>query len=533
VTLLFHLSDLHMTHSSAQQVVLDRLVDAMRAERAAAGAGEGDRRAAVVITGDVFDSATDATGLIEAFLQLHARMLDALGAGTPTVVLPGNHDRRRVGVLGPHREKLFLSLARAAEGRRILVAGTSTPFLAQVVPSQLHGMPAHVVAYDSSYLPHGLVGAGGTIRLEDLLQVHAQLPRDDHPLVVLVHHHLIPTPVTDISGVDHTGAPRIARWLLGVAVPALVSNADREELTMTALGAGTALSALHTFGRPVLLLHGHKHVPTARILRGMTDDCGDLLLASAGTAGRRERVHATRHPDAARLWPTFNVIAFDGDAVRVDSVSFFPKGSSRPSIRRVLARVHRSGPKWEVEPMTFRASDPSPRVRRDEARYALSVSADKPERWDMSCERTIELVEGARLRRYVDFVHSLPPVLARARARAARRANRRVELSPNGTTRYEIAQALCRTLAEGSRSYGVGTAFEWVGLLCRYGAARATLRLARAGAEGIQPFASATDLTTGRERPIAVTSTEEEWTVSAETCPPRSLLRMYWPLARS
>ena len=53
--------------------------------------------------------------------------------------------------------------------------------------------------------------------------------------------------------------PRSARWLLGKALPTLVSNADREELTMTALGAGTALSTLHTFGRPVLLLHGHKH----------------------------------------------------------------------------------------------------------------------------------------------------------------------------------------------------------------------------------------------------------------------------------
>jgi hypothetical protein len=396
----------------------------------------------------------------------------------------------------------------------------------------MHGMPAHVVTYDSSYLPHGLVGAGGTIRLEDLLQVHAQLPDDDRPLVVLVHHHLIPTPVTDISGVDPSGTPRIARWFLGVAVPALVSNADREELTMTALGAGTALSGLHMFGRPVLLLHGHKHVPTARILRGTTDVSGDLLLASAGTAGRRERVHATRHPDAARLWPSFNVVAFDGDAVRIDSVSFFPKRSSRPPIRRMLARVQRSGPRWELEPVTVRATDPAPRVKSDEARYTLAESPENAERWDFSCERTIELVSGARLRRYVDFVHSLPLVLVRARRREGRRANQRVELDPNGTTRYEVTQALCRTLAEGSRCYGVGTAFEWVGLLCRYGAIRAALRLVRTGVEGLQPFASVTDLTTGRERPIRVTRSAAEWTVSAEACPPRSLLRLYWPLER-
>jgi len=434
-----------------------------------------------------------------------------------------------MGLVGPHREALFQSLARAARPRRIFVAGTRTPFLAQIVPPELHGLPAHVVAYDSSYLPHGLLGAGGTVRLEDLLHVHAQLPDDDRPLLLLVHHHLIPTPITDVSAVDHTGAPRAARWLLRVAVPALVSNADREELTMTALGAGTALSTLHTFGRPVILLHGHKHVPTARVLRGMTSACGDLLLASAGTAGRRERVHATRDPDAARLWPSFNVMALDGEDVRIDSVSFFPKGTSpRPSIRRALARARRAGRKWEVEPLTFRVSDPSPRVKRDEARFTLSATPERPERWDVACERTIELVPGARLRRYVDFVHSLPP--ATARTHAGRRTNRRVDLTPDGTTHYAIPQALCRTLAEGSRSYGVGTAFEWVGLLCRYGAARAALRLDRANVEGIQPFASLTDLATGREHPIQVTTTADEWTASAGGCAPRSLLRLYWPL---
>jgi 3',5'-cyclic AMP phosphodiesterase CpdA len=510
----------------AQDVVFGKLVEALRRERQAAGAAP----AAIVVTGDVFDSATEAAPLVASFMALHARMLEAIGGDTPTIVLPGNHDRRRMGLVGPHREDLFRKLSRAAARRRMFVAGTRTPFLAQIVPAELHGLPAHVVAYDSSYLPRGLLGAGGTIRPEDLLQVHAKLPDDQRPLILLVHHHLIPTPVTDLSGVDHAGAPRIARWFLGVAVPALVSNADREEITMTALGAGTALSALHAFGRPVLLLHGHKHVPTARLLHGMTDVCGDLLLVSAGTAGRHERVHATRHPDAARLWPSFNVVELDGDAVRVDSVSFFPKRTSRPSLRRTLARVRRAGPKWEPEPVTFHVTDPSPRVRRDEARFVLSAPAGQMDRWDVACERTIELMTGARLRRYVDFVHSLP--LSRARARAGRRANRRVELSPNGVTRYRIPQALCRTIAEGARSYGVGTAFEWVGLLCRYGAARAILSVARTNLVDIEPFASFTDLTTGRERPVAVVRTDDSWTVSAEFCAPRSLLRVYWPLER-
>jgi 3',5'-cyclic AMP phosphodiesterase CpdA len=541
MSLLLHLSDLHLRGSDpGQALVLDKLVDALRAERDSAGA----RAVSVVITGDIFDSAGEAPRLLTSFFDLHARILDALGAETPTVVLPGNHDRRWLGFVGPHRTQPFRALARAAQGRRIFVAGTQSPILAEIVPEALHGLPAHVVAYDSTYLPDGLIGAGGTLRLEDLLQVHAQLPDDDRPLVVLMHHHLIPTPVTDVSGLDHTHAPRIARWLLRVAVPALVSHGDREELTMTALGAGTALSTLHAFGRPVLLLHGHKHVPTARLLRGMTSGCGDLLLASAGTAARRERVHAARDPEAARLWPSFNVIELQADVgvsgrslpaaadvVRIESVSFFPKRSSRPSIRRLLAHVRREGPKWELESGTFRVEDPAPRVRRDEARFVLSPSTANTARWDFFCERTVELVPGARLRRYVEFVPSGNP--EPSRARRTRRAGRRVELRTAGTTAYAGPAALCRTREEASRSYGADAAFESVSLLCRYGAQRATLSLSKDHLTQVEPFASVTDLTTGRERPVRIVSAATDWMASAENCAPRSLLRIYWALPAS
>jgi hypothetical protein len=149
------------------------------------------------------------------------------------------------------------------------------------------------------------------------------------------------------------------------------------------------------------------------------------------------------------------------------------------------------------------------------------------ERWDFTCERRVTPKAGAELRRYVDFVHAVPRVLG---SRRGRRANRRVELQVGGVTRYVVDNGLARTLAEGARAYGAGTAFEWVGLLCRYGAAKATLRLARIEGEGIDPFASVTDLTTGRERPVRIATTIEDWTVTAEHCSPRSLLRIYWPL---
>ncbi|HWZ92439.1 MAG TPA: metallophosphoesterase [Polyangiaceae bacterium] len=525
MTFLVHLSDLHMTRSQGTQARLfDKLLETLRVEHDKAR----PERTTVVITGDVFDSGSDPpAALVESFLNLHERMLGILGEAF-TVVLPGNHDRRRFGLIGPNRQALFAELHRAADPSRMHVLGQRTPFLAEVVPAALHRLPAHVVAYDSSYLPSGLVGAGGTFRIEDLLQVHAQLPDDGLPLLLLVHHHLIPTPVTDISHIDMVGTPRPIRWLVRTALPLLFSHADREELTMTALGAGTALSALHSFGRAVLLLHGHKHVPTARVLHGLERDAGDLILASAGSAGRSEGV-ASSNPNPARLWPSFNLVALSEQRVHIEALSFSPKRSGRPPIRRDLLRASRDGSKWTVEPIALDVSDAPARVQSDESDYELSPSSTCPERWDFVCERRVVVKNGAQLRRYKDFVHALPRLLAGSRAE--RRAYRRVDLSLDGATAYRVSEALCRTLGEAERCYGRGTAFEWVGLLCRYGAETATLRLSVGADEPFQPFASATDLTTGRERPARIERQGGHWSVTQRGCAPRTLLRIFWPLA--
>src|SRR5450432_403372 len=433
MTFLVHLSDLHMKPvDRAQSRLFDKLLEALQREREKARA----ERTTVFITGDVFDSGTDPPAvLVEAFLKLHARMLDILGDAF-TVVLPGNHDRRRFGLLGPNREALFLALHRAADPARMHVLGQRTPFLAEVVPAALHGLPAHVVAYDSSYLPSGLVGAGGTFRLEDLLQVHAQLPDDGRPLVLLVHHHLIPTPVTDVSHIDMVGTPAPIRWLVRSVLPLLFSHADREELTMTALGAGTALSALHSFGRPVLLLHGHKHVPTARVLRGLEPDSGDLILVSAGSAGRSEGVYSSQ-PNPARLWPSFNLVELSAESVRVEALSFSPKRSGRPPIRRDLVRAQRVGAKWELEPIASEVGGVPARVLTDESDYTLMRSRTSAERWDFVCDRRVVVNGGAKLRRYKDFVHALPRLLPGWRA--GQRAYRRVDVSLEGPTAHRVS----------------------------------------------------------------------------------------------
>jgi hypothetical protein len=62
---------------------------------------------------------------------------------------------------------------------------------------------------------------------------------------------------------------------------------------------------------------------------------------------------------------------------------------------------------------------------------------------------------------------------------------------------------------------------------------RATLRLSRADGGEFEPFGSLTDLTIGRERPVKLETTLDYWSVTAESCAPRSMLRIYWPLGRA
>lgn len=525
MSLVVHLSDLHMVPEAPWQAsIFEALVRTLRLEYEAARPD----RVAVVITGDVFDSATDPSAqAVDAFLRLHRGVVAALGGDAPTLVVPGNHDRRRHGLLGPNRGELFRSLHGAADPRQLFVAGAVPPFLAQIVPDELHRLPAHVIAYDSTYLPGGLVGAGGTVRVEDLLMAHARLPEDGRPIVILTHHHLIPTPLTDVNSIDSSGTPRMVRWLVGTALPALVSYGDREELTMTALGAGTALSALHTFGRAVLLLHGHKHVPTARLVAGMSDGSGDVLIASAGSAGTRERVHAARHPDAVRLWPSFNLVSLTERHVRVESVSFSSKRTAPPPVRSPLAQANIEGPKWKPELVIPGVRDAESRVELDAAHYVLSPSPSSADLWDLSFERRVELREGARLRRYIDFVHALPGGVGTG---ARRRGNHHVELAIGGVTRHFVPEALRRVFGPGARESDATVPFEWVGLLCRYGAAHAILQLDRANTGSLEPFGSVTDLTIGRERPARLEVTPKHWSLAIEGISPRTLLRIYWPL---
>src|SRR5262249_42688621 len=140
-----------------------------------------------------------------------------------TVILPGNHDRRRGGLIGRFRGELFHRLKEALGGRRhVHVAGCATPVLAQLLTRASAVCGAEVVAYDSTYLTTGLLSAGGAIHGEDMLQIAAQLV-GDRPVIMLLHHHLIPTPVTDVCRIDARSAELPYRLFVRHALPRVVS----------------------------------------------------------------------------------------------------------------------------------------------------------------------------------------------------------------------------------------------------------------------------------------------------------------------
>ena len=536
--LMLHLSDLHLLASPREQeVIFDELVTALEHVQDHAPEPVG----LLAITGDIFDSAVAQLDLAtHRFSELHKEMCRALGGDVPTVIVPGNHDRRRNGLFGPHRSELFEAL-RAELGARAWVHGCNTPFLCDVVPPSYHGLPLWVVAYDSTYLPRGLVSAGGALRQEDLLYAAAQLAgkQPDWPVLFLLHHHLVPTPLTDLGPVEIEHAPRLVRWGVQHLLPELIAHADREELTMTALGAGTMLSTLHTLGRSVLAIHGHKHYATARMLEGMWEGHGDVLLVSAGSAGLAQRWHDHSASDGARLWPSFNVIALDGDALSIDTLSFAWKeeGIAKRS-RRALVRARRSGSQWQVEPLRqVNIEDAGPRLHWNAARCQLAPSHSHPDRWDYECEREVQVAPATRLHRYVEEVSGLADARGAINHHGSYAALPiQVHLVLGGTTRYRVQGGVFRSLAEAKKLFGDRSSpFAYVALLNRYFSDLAQLTVRGLGDAAQDAFASAIDLGTGLEHPVSLEREVEPGTVSVRyaSCAPRTLLRVYWRLDRA
>lgn len=557
VAVLVHLSDLHLASGDPEgERVLPSLLAALARDRAR----RGRQVDLVVITGDIVDSATVPLDVaVRELLALHRAIQHVLGAGrpVPTVVVPGNHDRRRIGLFGPHRAAWFEAL-RAAAPPELWVHGTESPYLARVVPESFHRLPIHLVAYDSSYLPSGYLSAGGNVRTDDVLHAAAQLgdAHRERPVVVLMHHHLVPTPVTDTGPIETHRLGALAHLSLHRVLPVLVTHADREELTMTALGAGSALSALHSLGRPVVVLHGHKHIASARKLDAVREHEGDVLLASAGSAGTAQRYlppHTERHAarggvDPLRIWPSFNVVELDDDAMTIETVSFGWKGRSAAQLAtRPLVWAERHGARWELTPTDAGDTRTGPTLASNVAHYALTPSARfGASRWDAVVRREVRLAAGRTLARYGETIEGLPDGTAELFGPDGRRLARvsrlpaRVELPLGASSTLRVEGVLARTLAELHRHHGAMVSpYASVRLVQRY-----QTRVARLVVDGLdagaaeEAFATLLDLGSGTERLVPVERVRGPSAGLAEgacrvvatltDCPARSVLRVVW-----
>jgi hypothetical protein len=378
------------------------------------------------------------------------------------------------------------------------------------------------------------------IRQEDLLDAAARIgtAHPDWPVLFLLHHHLVPTPLTDLGPIEAAGSHPAVRFGLEHVLPRIVANADREELTMTALGAGTALSTLHTLGRAVLALHGHKHYATARMLDGTHEGHGDVLVVSAGSAGTAQPWrHGPVERDVARLWPSFNAIELERDLLDVTTVSFGWKGSSTGEVvYRPHVRARRSGAQWLQEPIAAHDDEPA-RLERNESVYELTASrAHGGRRWDFVCTRRIEGAAEDPPSRYLESIEHEPEADLRwtkGMRGPVTGLPATVEL-PQGrgeAASFFVEGGVSRTLDGRARD---ASPYAWLGLMSRYASKRARLEVRGLGSAAMRAFASATDLGSGLERPRPLErNADGALVLDYPSCPARQLLRIYWPLSRA
>jgi 3',5'-cyclic AMP phosphodiesterase CpdA len=540
---ILQLSDLHLgLTADQQQTLVAPMVSSIG--RLKSSAIDVDL---VAITGDLFES-TNVTGAqaIETVTTLIAQIRAALGGNVPVVLQPGNHDRRKSGIIGPHDAHIFAAL-KAGLDSNTLVTGCSTPFLAELVPSSFHQLPFILACFDSTYLPKGLFSAGGIIRQDDLLQLAERMIDVDSnvPLVLLTHHHLIPTPLTDLSRVDVNTTSVLARWAAREILAGLLANADHEEVMMTALGAGTALSTLHAFERPVVVLHGHKHYPAIRALRGPNVDQGDVLLVSAGSSATTLAWNSSALPDVAHLWPSYNVLTLrDSGELQVDVVAFGPRKADRTAdqdvhVIRPVLKAKQEHRRWNITPVDGAPVSAGPRLSSLVARAVIANNVQRgASRADLLWDVRVVSEPGATLSEYTHIEEGLPGAwLSEQRVGEAAISTASIsklpakfEIPTDGTpVTYRVHAGLCTTRAEATAAFDEFTAFESVEFLNRYESACTELSVTGLR-EDEHPFGSSTDLTTGHERPARVVRDGDRYVLRAVPCATRTLLRIRWPL---
>jgi Calcineurin-like phosphoesterase len=514
---IVHISDLHLRPNDDSKAATLRALEAALAEHVNESSGR--RASLVIVSGDVFDSSDMTWDVAGPLFDQFMKAIDgSLGRQVPVVVVPGNHDRRASGVFGEHDTELFRALHAAHGGERIKVTGIAQHSLVELL-DDIPALAARLASFDSTYLPRGLVGAGGWLRPQDLLH--------------------LPTPLTDVGAIDVAGRPAWQRFLIARVLPWLVANGDREELTMTALGAGSALSLLHALGRPVLVLHVHKHYPTVRLLKGLAQYEGDLLLVAAGSAGTWEPWRPFVHEDVMRLWPSFNLIEISSDGIDIESVSYSPRDDRTPFGLRPLVAVKREGSRWNVRHDAERARSGALRLAENMASFALAASPTNPgDAFDITCTRRITPhPQGAFEGKYSELIEGLRDgdvSVDGDPSQQRQRLPKSLDLPLGRDLTYQVRRGACRTLEAARRELGPGNVHESVELVNRYGCSRVRLTLDvgdQADHVG-SVFGSVTDLETGRERPARVQRHGQSYVIEEVDCEPRTLVRIYWSLCR-
>lgn len=532
---VLHLSDIHFDPTVTERAVTyAELVGTLEAL-----SQEKDWIAidAIVVTGDVFDSADGSVAIaLEHFVAFY-RSIQRVAGRVPWFIIPGNHDVRTAGVKAWRGETPFEKLGDALSGEPVTVFGGKPPFLAARVEPSRHGLPAELLLLDSTHLPRGWLSAGGVVRPDDLLALGQQLDDGDTPVVALIHHHLVPTPITDVSEIQLPLSPPLARgaaFLLG----ALVANLDREETMMTALGAGTALTLLHSFGRAIVVLHGHKHYPTVRLLKGVFEGHGDVLIISAGSAGVEEAWRGAAYDKAAQLWPSFNLLDLGPTTLTADTVAFSPKPKPDGArwIRRTMVTAEREGAVWLLRnaPAAAPMRDAGPRLSRNVARFSLTDTTRVC--WSADVERDVAGDAESAPEKYFEAIEGRKGALVTGIVRDGKSmpdcpSGEPIEIATNGVTRYRLVDGISGTFRQATHDYGVTTEpYEWVGLLNRYDSAFAELTLSGLPPDRMGVFGSVLDLSTGAIRSARPERSEGGHRIRLHDCPALTLLRIHWPL---
>jgi 3',5'-cyclic AMP phosphodiesterase CpdA len=556
---IVHLSDLHLSNDllvvspeqKPQRQILDNLALALKKTK------QDFHRAAdtwmVVVTGDIYDTATLRAPKVAAIMDLLLETLDQALGQTIVVLLPGNHDVRARGIVqcGRWRNRVLPALRayldEKPKGKVFLHAKQGAGLVSAV---QDDGAPVHLVAYDSTWLPYGLMSAGGMVRAEELLSLFPAVQQTRKPLVLMLHHHLIPTPVADFSVVDSWARHILKR---------LASNSDYEEVMQTALGAGSALSTLQSLGRPVLVLHGHKHYPCVRLLSGASE-ASDVLILAAGSTGLTTQYRAGQSPMS--IWPSFNHLQIDQQGVQAHIVAYPYSwdGRTQDLSRRLLTDMAYTDCSWQPRapvPGTCPAESvavapaesPAPgrklalnqsvvSIRSGTAGYADIRKSFEVERTIVvaqghlaSCREGVDCADDATIQVLAssDGAHSKPAKLLESPLRG-------VTLAVGSPCSYLVSNGLYVSSADFGLAHDKRDApFESIELLNRYPSEVARLRirnlLAGYGLARSDCFASITDLTLGTERPVPLHWEEDDSAqASVSNCPPRHRLRIYWPL---